>query len=112
MRRCGGEELDWSRDHPLLIAPGTDFRPSEVAKKSAPILGSIVMDETRRLRFSGIRMGSISFSCTTPETRSLWQEGDLLRIRRDSFVEQQSRIDALHAWILDGGSLGELENSR
>lgn len=60
------------------------------------------------LRFTGMLIGSVADGQTTPETRRLWQEGDLNGIRRDSAEEQQARIEALHSWTQDGGTLGPL----
>jgi hypothetical protein len=85
----GPDSQAWSIDRATVF-------PDLAAQGAAQSLANL-------LRFSGILIGSVSASCTTPETRALWQGGDLLPVRRDSTVEQQSRTEALHAWIQDGG---------
>jgi len=94
----GPDPQAWSIDRTTVF-------PDLAAQGAAQSLANL-------LRFSGILIGSISSSCTSPETRHLWQGGDLMPVRRDSTVEQQSRTEALHAWIQDGGSLGEMVTNR
>lgn len=94
----GPDSQAWSIDRATVF-------PDLAAQGAAQSLANL-------LRFSGILIGSISSSSTTPETHDLWQGGDLLPVRRDSTVEQQSRTEALHAWIQDGGSLGERVTNR
>lgn len=94
----GPDAIAWSLDRATVF-------PELVAQGAVQSLANL-------LRFTGMVIGSVSNSQTTPETRSLWQKGDLTGIRRDSFEEQQARIEALHLWTRDGGSLGPLEERR
>ena len=94
----GPDPQAWSIDRTTVF-------PDLAAQGAAQSLANL-------LRFSGILIGSLAAHRTTPETRALWQEGDLSGIRRDSLEEQQARIEALHAWIQDGGSLGPVTDSQ
>ncbi len=94
----GPDPQAWSIDRTTVF-------PDLAAQGAAQSLANL-------LRFSGILIGSLAAHKTTPETRALWQEGDLSGIRRDSLEEQQARIEALHAWIQDGGSLGPVTDSQ
>jgi len=94
----GPDPQAWSIDRTTVF-------PDLAAQGAAQSLANL-------LRFSGILIGSLAAHRTTPETRALWQQGDLSGIRRDSLEEQQARIEALHAWIQDGGSLGPVTDSQ
>ncbi len=94
----GPDAIAWSLDRTTVF-------PELAAQGAVQSLANL-------LRFTGMVIGSVSDSQTTPETRSLWRKGDLSGIRRDSFEEQQARIEALHTWTRDGGSLGPLDERR
>lgn len=94
----GPDGIAWSLDRATVFP--------ELATQGA------VQSLANLLRFTGMLIGSTSDEQTTPETRWLWQNGNLDCIRRDSPEEQQARIDAIHTWTQDGGTLGPQPETR
>jgi hypothetical protein len=87
----GPDAIAWSLDRSTVF-------PELAAQGAVQSLANL-------LRFTGMLIGSVGHHQTTPETRSLWQNGDLAGIRRDTPEEQQARIEALHSWMQAGGTL-------
>ncbi|MEC9477259.1 MAG: hypothetical protein VX764_09495 [Planctomycetota bacterium] len=94
----GPDAVAWSLDRATVF-------PELAAQGAVQSLANL-------LRFTGMLIGSLSDEQTTPQTQRMWQEGDLEGIRRDSPEEQQARIEALHTWTQDGGSLCPLPETR
>jgi len=53
MKPFGHEECRMSRFHHVLISPGHRYQPVEIARLTAPILGKVLFDETRRMKVCG-----------------------------------------------------------
>ena len=94
----GPDAVAWSLDRATVF-------PELAAQGAVQSLANL-------LRFTGMLIGSLSDQQTTPETKRMWQKGDLDGIRRDTPEEQQARIEALHTWTQDGGTLCPLPETR